>query len=305
MTAVSIRDGRWHLDGQITYPGAPAEGLLMNARMVNATFEDLTRPDFDPEANTSRFVAQIADYVAHGLRAFTLCLQGGSTGYEGAQNSAFTADGDLRSSYLCRVERALRACDEAGAAVILGLFYQRQSGVLRDEAAIRAGVVNAARWLGTLGLQNVMVEIANEFGHPGFRHAILKDPTGQAELIALAKETAPQLLVSSSGLGHGRLQPAVAEAADYLLIHYNETPLAEIPERIAALRGYGKPIVCNEDVKVSTEGARAAEVSVQEGASWGLMLVDINQHYPFRFDGHRDDPAVYARLRALTTPAGA
>jgi hypothetical protein len=75
------------IDGRITYP-APAEGLLMNVRMVNAVFEDRSRPEFDPDANTDEFIAQIPDYVAHGVRAFTVCLQGGMPGYEG-RRSAF------------------------------------------------------------------------------------------------------------------------------------------------------------------------------------------------------------------------
>jgi hypothetical protein len=85
-TRVSIREGRWSLNEEATYRGTKAEGLLMNVRMVNAAFEDRTRPDFDPDANTDEFIAQIPDYVAHGVRAFTVCLQGGSTGYEGALN---------------------------------------------------------------------------------------------------------------------------------------------------------------------------------------------------------------------------
>ena len=95
-TRVEIVDGRWHLNGQVTYPGAKAEGLLMNVRMVNAVFEDAKRKDFDPEANTEEFLAVIPDYVAHGVRAFTIGLQGGFPGYEGAVNSAFAADGSLR-----------------------------------------------------------------------------------------------------------------------------------------------------------------------------------------------------------------
>ena len=99
-TKVSIADGKWHLNGRVTYPGAPAEGLLMNVRMVNAVFEDVNEQshpgDFDPNANTDRFIARISDYVNHGVRAFTLCLQGGSCGYEGAANSAFNPDGSLR-----------------------------------------------------------------------------------------------------------------------------------------------------------------------------------------------------------------
>ncbi|NLD73060.1 MAG: hypothetical protein GX649_10140 [Chloroflexi bacterium] len=301
MTTIAIRGTQWLIDGAVAYAGAPAEGLLMNVRMVNATFEDLARDDWDPEANTDAFIAHLPDYVAHGVRAFTLNLQGGTPGYEGAVNSAYRPDGTLHAEYLARVRRAIEACDAAGAAVILGLYYQRQSGILEDEDAVRAGVVHASEWVAEEGFGNVALEIANEFGHPGFRHGILKDPDGQAELIGLAKQTAPGMLVSTSGLGHGRLPAAVAEAADFLLIHYNETPLVEIPDRIAALRGYDKPIVCNEDVKEGEEGARAAETSVREGASWGLMLERVNQHFPFSFRGHLDDPIVYERLRALTT----
>jgi len=300
MTTIAIRDSHWMIDGSLTYPGAPAEGLLMNARMVNAVFEDLARPEWAAEENTSRFIAQVPDYVAHGLRAFTLCLQGGMPGYEGAVNSAFAEDGSLRGEYLARVARAIRACDAAGAAVILGLFYQRQAGRLRDEAAIRNGVEQAARWVSEQGYTNVLLEIANEYDHPGFRHPILRDPAGEADLMRLARRAAPGLLVSASACGHGRLDSPVAEAADFLLIHFNGTPSEEIPARVAALRPYGKPIVCNEDAKEGAEGARAAEASVAAGASWGLMLQQHNQHFPFQFWGHRDDPVVYARLAALT-----
>src|SRR4051812_6913648 len=79
-TRVAIVDGRWHINGAVTCRGTPAEGLLMNVRMVNATFEDRNRPNFDAEANASEFLAKLPDYVAHGARAFTLNLQGGMPG---------------------------------------------------------------------------------------------------------------------------------------------------------------------------------------------------------------------------------
>lgn len=41
---------------------------------------------------------------------------------------------------------------------------------------MRAGVVNVARWVRDSGFTNVVLEIANEFAHPGFDHPILKDP---------------------------------------------------------------------------------------------------------------------------------
>ena len=47
----------------------------------------------------------------------------------------------------------------------------------------------------------------------------------------------------------------MAEAADFLLIHFNGTAWKKIPARIAALKKYGKPIVCNEDDKTGDAGA--------------------------------------------------
>lgn len=301
-TRVSLKDGRWIINGRPTHPGSPAEGLLMNVRMVNATFEDSGRPDFDPEANTSRFLGRVVEYAALGVDAVTLNLQGGTPGYEGAVNSAFAPDGSLRASYLDRVRRVVEACDRAGVVVILGCFYQRQDQVLNDEAAVRAAVVNVAGWLRDRGYRNVVLEMANEFGHNGFDHESLRTASGQIELVRLAKEAAPGLLVSTSGLGDGRCPDPLAEAVDFLLIHFNNTPLEEIPARAAALRGFKKPIVCNEDAKVGEEGARAAKLCVENRVSWGLMAEEVNQHFPFRFEGAADDPTVYAMLQALTSP---
>ncbi|MGQ9589069.1 MAG: glycoside hydrolase family 99-like domain-containing protein [Planctomycetota bacterium] len=298
---VSIRGGRWHLDGRVTYPGTRAEGLLMNARMVNAVFEDARRPDFDARANAEAFVRKIPDYVAAGVRAFTISPQGGMPGYEGALNSAFEPDGSLKPSYLERVQRAIEASDAAGAAIILSCYYQRQDQVLRDAEAVRAGVRNAVRWLREERFPNVLLEIANEFPHGGFDHEILRSPAKQAELLRLARREWAELLVSTSGLGDGRLPDEVCEESDFLLIHLNGVPLEEIPSRIAALRKWGKPIVVNEDDKAGAAGARAAEACVAGGASWGCMLKERNQYFPFRFEGAADDPEIYAKLRELTS----
>src|SRR5262249_12821629 len=152
--------------------------------------------------------------------------------------------------------RVIEACDRAGLVVILGCFYQRQDQVLADEAAVRAGGVNVASWIRDRGYSNVVLEIANEFDHDGFDHRQIRTVEGEVELIRLAKRVAPALLVSTSGLGHGRYPDGLARAADFILIHFNGTPLDDIPARIAALKRFGKPIVCNEDQKVGAAGAR-------------------------------------------------
>ncbi len=197
----------------------------------------------------------------------------------------------------------IEACDRCGAAVILGCYYQRQDQVLRDERAVRAGVEHVAAWLKSGGWTNVPLEIANEFGHSGFDHRLLKTPEGQAELMRLAKRAAPGLLVSTSGGGSGLLPDAAARAADFVLVHFNHTRIEDIPRRAAALERYGKPIVCNEDAKVGAEGARAAQVCVAHRVSWGLMQWEVNQQFPFRFQGVADAPVVYAALRRLTRRA--
>jgi hypothetical protein len=303
-TQVSLSGTRWHINGRVVNPGSPAEGLLMNVRMVNATFEDrndATLPaGFDAEANTDRFISHIADYAAHGVNAFTLCLQGGMPGYEDALNSAFNADGSLRPDYLRRVERVIRACDERGVVVILGLLYQRQTKLLRDEDAVRAAVVNGTRWVARSGFSNVVIEIANEYPHGGFAHPVIRDPKGQAGLIRLARETAPGLLFTASGYGRGVIHPEVAEACDFLTPHWNGTKVEDIPARLAVLKQHGKPMVCNEDDKTGTNAVAALKASVENGCAYGLMLKKHNQYTPFQFDGAADDPVFYAALAELT-----
>ena len=184
---VTIVGAGFNINGRTTYLGSRAEGLLMNVRMVNSVFEDENRPEFDPEANTNEFLAVLPDYVAHGVRAFTVSLQGGNPGYEGAVNSAFRSDGSLKPVYLARVKRVIQAADARGAVIILSLFYQRQDQRLANDAAIRAGVVNVMRWLSQEGFSNVLVEIANEYPHGGFFHALIRTTSGIKSLIQLGE----------------------------------------------------------------------------------------------------------------------
>jgi hypothetical protein len=299
-TTVSINGTRWQINGAITYPGTAAEGLLMNVRMVNSTFEDKKRPDFDPNENTSRFILKIPQYHSYGVAAFTLNLQGGHAGYEGAVNSAFRPDGTLRTDYTNRIKRVINECDRRGMIVILGLFYQRQDQILLDEQAVKRAVVNAVTWVKENGLTNVVIEIANEYDHNGFDHDIIETAEGEVELIRLARKTAPGLLVSTSGLGHGGMNDLIAREADFILIHFNGTKVEDIPKRIDALKKYNKPIVCNEDDKLAQEAALALQASVENGCSWGFMHSKLNQYEPFEFHGYDDDRQVYDKFKEVT-----
>lgn len=297
---VSIVEGKWHINGAITNPGSAAEGLLMNVRMVNSTFRDANNREFDVNANTDKFISKIPEYASYRVNAFTLNLQGGMPGYEGAVNSAIRPNGNLRPNYMNRIKRVIDECNKHNIIVILGIFYQRQDQILQDDTAIRHAVRNVVSWVNDQKLTNVMIEIANEYDHNGFDHDLIKTTEGEVELIKLAKETAPNLLVSTSGLGHGRMDENLSEAADFILIHFNGTKVDDIPARINTLKKFNKPIVCNEDDKVGEEGAAALKASVANVCSWGFMHKLLNQYQPFEFKGYADDPVVYEAFKSAT-----
>jgi hypothetical protein len=300
-TRLAIDGTRFRLNGSLTYPGQPAEGMLLNVRMVNSVFEDDGRPTFNPESNTGEFIGKMQEYVAQGVRAFTVSLQGGYPGYEGARNSAFRSDGTLDAAYLARVARVIERADALGAVVILSLFYQRQDQVLRSEQAVRTGVVKTADWVRQKAYRNIILEIANEYGHPGFDHSVLRSDAGVAELIRLAQGRHSSLPVSASTRGTARTTPRVAAVSDVILVHFNQLATSEIRSRVRDLRTayQGKPIVCNEDDLTGSAAAAALTASVEAGASYGLMVERVNQRYPFYFHGRADDREAYDKYRVL------
>ena len=93
-TVVSIVGEDFHINGRPTYAGRiwrghRIEGLLLNSRMVQATFDDWNTntvarwvyPDtgrWDAERTTREFIAAMTDWRRHGLLAITVNLQGGS-----------------------------------------------------------------------------------------------------------------------------------------------------------------------------------------------------------------------------------
>ena len=155
-TIVSIVGEDFHINGKPTYQGRVwkdhrIEGLLLNSRMVQATYDDLNPqsakrwayPDtgkWDAERNVSEFIAAMPEWKSHGLLAITVNFQGGSPeGYSKSQpwiSGAFSEDGSLRPEFAARMKRVLDAADANGMAVILGYFYFGQDQRLKDEAAV-------------------------------------------------------------------------------------------------------------------------------------------------------------------------
>lgn len=272
-TVVSIRGDQFYINGKPTYPGRywkghKVEGLLINARMVQGIFDDLSptpAPEFayadtkrwDAERNNREFVAAMPLWYKQGLNAFTLNMQGGSPygyGNKAAQNPGYHPDGSLMQLYMQRLDKILKEADRLGMVVILGLFYFGQDQHLQNERAVINATLNLTDWILQRGYQNVLIEATNETGHKTYDHSILM-PDRINEIIALVKSRehkGRRLLAGTSFLGRVVPTSNVVKASDFLLLHGNgaHSP-GQIQEQIDSTRkveGYRTmPIVNNED----------------------------------------------------------
>ena len=303
-TRIAVTDGFWEINGKPTCEGTDAEGLLLNVRMVHATFEDRndkTRPkDFDADRNTAAFLGKLGEYVDHGVLAFTLCLQGGDPGYAGALCSAYEADGTLREAFVGRVARVIEACDRLGAAVILQCFHYGRDQILRDAEAVRRAVRDTSTWIHERGYTNVLLEIAGDHANRAYDHDSIRKPDRCAALIKLARKTAPTLLVTASGSGTGRVAHQISSAADLVMLRFNETPVARIQKMVVKASKVSKAVVCNDDARSGKDAVAALDACVSSLCSWGYANREKNERYPFVFEGARDDAEVYRRMRKLT-----
>ncbi len=287
-TAVSIDGDKFRINEKLTYAGRPkVEGMLLNTRMVQGIFDDrnaATRerwkyPDtgkWDAERNTSEFLAAMPEWKRHGVLSFTICIQGGSPqGYSKDQpwvTGGFHEDGRLREDYMARLKRILDRADELGMVPIVGYFYFGQDEHVKDEAGVKRGVENATRWLRDQGYKNVLIEIANECDNVRYDHAILK-PARIVELFSISRKVAA-IPVSASFNGGRVPAAAVAEAADFLLMHGNGV---KDPKRIAemvaeARKLSSKPILFNEDDHFDFDlPVNNMMQAIGAGASWGYF----------------------------------
>ena len=170
--------------------------------------------------------------------------------------------------------------------VILGLFYGKQSGTLKDEGAVKSAVTNTVDWLLERGATNVLIEIGNEVDlENAFAHPIISTARCH-ELIELAKKRGQgKLLVSTSLIMRDAPPPAILASADFLLPHGNRihgpngaTQPSPHGIRLQVInwrsgKGYrGQPIVYNEDDHFEFDKPDNHFVAAVElGASWGYF----------------------------------
>jgi hypothetical protein len=266
---------------------------LMNARFIQGIFDDQAQPQrfaifghdtWNPEANTDRLIAALPQWYAHGLRAFTVGLQGGGPvltldDWSTIDNNPFGPDGkSFDPAYAGRLDRLIKAADETGMAVIVSFLYASQAPRLQDGRAVRNAVIGASRFLREGGYTNVIIEVANEYNLPGFSiHPLVQTDEGIAALIDLARNESGGLPVGSSGTG-GYANREVAEASDVILVHGNGLHRQRYYNLIREVQSWGldKPVVCNEDSPCFTQ----LKVAYQTQTSWGYYNNHTKQDVP-------------------------
>lgn len=306
-TNISIQGEKFLINDELTYKdksyeGNSIEGLLLNSRMVQASFDDLnpeTRdrwayPDtgvWDAERNVQEFLDMLPVYKDHGLLAITINLQGGSPqGYSKEQpwvNSAFESDASLRDDYCERVDRIIQKADELGMVVIVGYFYFGQEKLFADDDIRRQATINATQWLLKQDYRNILVEINNECT---YHKTPIFMPERVHELISLAKEQTLEgrsLLIGTSYGGGFLPSSEVTKASDFILLHGNSVHdperIAEMVRQTKEIEGYRPmPIVFNEDDHFDFDKPHNNFLAaVSEGASWG--------YFDYRFEGEDFD----------------
>lgn len=299
-TVVSIEGDAFYINGTPTYKGRywkghKIEGLLINSRMVQGIFDDISAkphidfkyPDtktWDADRNTNEFIAAMPIWKSYGLNCFTLNIQGGSPwGYGGEPylNPGFHKDGRLMETYANRLDAILKEADRLEMVVILGVFYFRQDQHLQDEVAVKHATNNLVNWLFSKGYKNVLIEIANETSNRAdkYHHEILKQDRIH-ELINLVKNNTQngyRYLVSVSYRGRVVPKPNVISVADFLLIHGNGAKHPKeidtlIKETKLAMGNKVMPIVNNEDDNYNYNQDQSNFVnSIKKYVSWGYF----------------------------------
>jgi len=298
VTQIALSGEEFWIDGAPTYVGRTfagqrIQGLLFNVRAVQATFDDAnpaTRPrwaypdtgEWDAARNTDEFCAALPAWRDHGVLAFTVNFQGGGAIFDPAvydyyDNNGFTPHGELKPTYAARMERVLTQANALGMAVIVGLFYWKQTLKLENEQAVWRAAHEALDFLQGTGYKNILIEIANET-HERFGYDLFA-PSQAHIMLDQLRQKYPDFLYATSLVGvnpktgKGMPPATLVDAVDYVLLHGNGAdPLRlesaiQAVRRMPAFRRLPKPIVINED----SPSVQNLDVAWRNGASWGYF----------------------------------
>lgn len=290
---LSIQGNKMLLDGILLNKGTPAEGLLINSRMIQGIsdgFNNWPYPDtkiWNATRNTQEFVDNMSNWKLKGLNGFTVGLQGGSPkiGSSGYKNSAFLGDGTLVPAYMDRLKLVLNKANELKMIVIVSLFYRSQVAQFKTYDNVLKAATNFLEWLKCHNYTNVIIEPANECEFSEFSKVGLGCSQNISNLIKLAKSYG---FPAGNSLKGGKVpSSSIIEASSVILIHGNS--LNSNSEYKTMINGVkksskytGQPIVVNE------AGTKASylDYCISQGVGWGYYDQGQNNYV----DGYQSPP---------------
>ena len=300
-TVVSMKGNEFYINGKPTYEGRywkeyKIEGLLINSRMVQGVFDDLSKAGKDTFAysdthkwdagrNNKEFVAAMPLWKSYGLNSFSLNMQGGSPfGYGNFDfsNPGYNPDGSLNKAYMERLSLILKKADELHMVVILGFFYFGQDQRLQDDTAVVNATKNMINWLFKKHYRNVLIEINNEttgkMDRP-YHHKILlyQNVSELINLVKSIRKNGYRYLVGTSFPAPIVPTKNVVDASDFVLFHGNSLRttqkfVANIAKVKAVVGKRIMPIVINEDDNYNFDSDSSHfEIAVKNYISWGFF----------------------------------
>ena len=266
---------------------------------------------WDPDSNTDRFVAAMRAWREYGVIAFTIGLQGGNpfatspppAGMSTAEIDcgAFGPDGTLRPAFMARLKRVLDRAKELDMVPIINYFYQGGNRRIHERSLADA-VDNATNWILEQGYDGFIIDLANECDArsywPTLQMANIDDlmlrVKDVVDLYVNRTRQERSVFVSASFTGSfstveriGEIPSSFLRAVDLLLPHGNKRTTEDIRREISALRervafdvGRSLPIVYNEDIQGTPDGAfedyggdlEHLNACIEAGVSWGNLI---------------------------------
>jgi hypothetical protein len=209
-----------------------------------------------------------------------------ATGY----SDPFTPDGrGIDHGHRQRMESIIRACDERGMVVIVGIFYQRSDAPqLKDWDAATTAVATVARSLRPH--RNVILNLANEQNSQRYRRLPWARVNNTDDIVALARiahAAAPDLIVGAGGYDDDKNE-VIGRAAeiDVLLFDTNGPENSgELFHRFRAA-GVDKPMV-----NVETFGAWTNKYLPR-----GVFPEEVRRHYLSEVTAAAENPGLFVHL---------
>lgn len=219
---------------QFLYDGKPFD--MWGIRTASATKD---------AAQTERLIAQLDAYKAHGVNTVTVFYQGSS----GASYDPFAPDGlSVDTGHQTRMEQIIRACQQRGMVVIVGIFYQNAPLRLKNAEAVRNAVRTVARKLKPY--RNIIINVVNEQNSNRWKDTAdiydFRDPQHVIELCEIVHAEDARRLVGGGGYDHDKnVVIGRSPAVDALLFDTGEPPptSGQLYDRFLASGVTAKPMV--------------------------------------------------------------